>query len=71
MPLSDVHLPQFTADTVPEPIPPVVRDKLRIAFPDEIEEILKTLRWSHTNGCFYFIRWGLFVGVETDGFIHS
>jgi hypothetical protein len=51
-------------------IPETVAASIRRAFRDH-EEILRALRWDALNRCFYFMRWGMFVGVETDGYIHS
>lgn len=41
------------------------------AFPDQAEEILKTVWWSGITGCWLFQRWGMTIGVEPDGYIHS
>lgn len=68
---SDIHAPTHTADAVPQPIPPVVDLAIRRAFPKEAFEILKTLHWNGMGGHFYFQRWGMYVGVETDGYIHT
>lgn len=48
-----------------------VYEALKSAWPDQAAEILTELKWSSLNGCYYFIRWGMFVGVETDGYIHT
>ena len=39
------------------------------AFPKDPESILASLRWSGDH--FSFIRWGMYIGVELDGYIHS
>ena len=36
-----------------------------------IEDIMDALRWDSMNGCFAFWWTGIFVGVETDGHIHT
>lgn len=67
--LSDIHFPLMTADAVPQPIPAVVRDAIHKAFPKDALEILRELRWNRDH--FYFRRWGMYVGVERDGYIHT
>jgi hypothetical protein len=39
------------------------------SFPRQADEILHTLRWSSDH--YSFVRWGMYVGIETDGHIHS
>lgn len=51
----------------PEPIQQAIRD----AFPKDAADILRTLRWHSYESFYSFERWGMFVGVETDGHIHS
>ena len=63
--------PLLTTDTVPQPITDVVAQAIRRSFPKECEDILKTLHWNAFGRHFYFERWGMYVGVETDGYIHS
>ena len=29
------------------------------------------LEWDYTMGCYYFVRNGMFHGVEVDGYIHT
>ncbi len=41
------------------------------AWPDQAVEILEQLRRDSMNGCYYFNRWGMYVGVEYDGYIHT
>lgn len=40
-------------------------------FPKECEEILKSLRHDTICNFWHFTRWGMFVGVEKDGYIHT
>jgi len=47
----------------------VVIASVRKSFPDQAQEILKDLRWRGDH--FAFNRWGMYVGVETDGHIHT
>ena len=49
----------------------VVIDAISNAFPKESKEILASLQYDGILGCWYFTRWGMFVGVELDGYIHS
>lgn len=56
----------------PEKVPTqTVIDSIKKSFPKDAMEILDSLRFDHIMKCFYFTRWGMFVGVELDGFIHS
>lgn len=49
--------------------PQVVIDSIKNAFPKEATEILKSLRWSGDH--YSFNRWGMYVGVELSGEIHT
>lgn len=31
----------------------------------------KSLKWDSLNGCYYFMRHGMYLGVELDGHVHS
>ena len=44
---------------------------LRNAWPTQADEILATLKYDSLMGCWYFVRWGQYVGIESDGFIHT
>jgi hypothetical protein len=35
------------------------------------QKILAELKWSPIDGCYFFHLYGMFVGVEVDGYIHS
>jgi hypothetical protein len=35
------------------------------------ERIMKEMRWSSIDGCWYIDIHGMLVGIETDGYIHS
>jgi hypothetical protein len=50
-------------------IPDKVSEAIKQAFPKDANEILDSLRWSGDH--FSFNRWGMYVGVELDGYIHS
>jgi hypothetical protein len=41
------------------------------AFPREAQEIIASLRWHGLDVMWSFLRWDHFVGIETDGEIHS
>ena len=47
----------------------VVTDAIRKAFPVEHGKILTTLRKASDH--YSFQRWGMYVGVEPDGYIHT
>lgn len=58
------------------PITDVVIAAIRKSFSkDDVEDIrtgiLAQVQWDHLNGCYYFNRWGMYVGVERDGHIHT
>lgn len=59
----------YTRD--PEPSRETVRLALQSAFPDQWEKVLKDMRWSSIDGCWYYDLYGMTVGIETDGYIHS
>ena len=52
-------------------IPRAVLDSILKSYPDQAVEILQDLHHSHTNDCYFFHRWGMYVGVEYDGYIHT
>jgi hypothetical protein len=49
----------------------VVIESIGSSFPTNADSILQDLKWSSINGCYYFERWGMWVGCEVDGYIHS
>lgn len=54
--------------TIPEPVKNAIRD----AWPDKADEIIASLRHHKGFDEYYsFVRWGMFVGVELDGYIHT
>ena len=50
-------------------IPRAVIDAIIKAWPDQAVEILSQLQFSGDH--FSFTRWGMYVGVEFDGYIHT
>lgn len=50
-------------------IPDGVSESIKKSFPDQALEILSSLRWSYDH--YSFQRWGMYVGVELDGYIHT
>lgn len=50
-------------------IPNTVIESIKKSFSDQYTEILKQLKWNRDH--FYFERWGMYVGVELDGYIHT
>jgi hypothetical protein len=64
----------------PEPERSILEAALRAAFPDSADAILATPwphgegkgpRWDSLCGCWLFQRWGMTIGVERDGYVHS
>lgn len=49
----------------------VVTQAIRDAFPRSAYEILPKLRWHPGDDMYSFVKWGMFVGVEKDGYIHT
>ena len=52
-------------------IPDAVIASITRAFPDQAQEILESIQRDGISQCYYFLRWGLYVGVEDDGYIHT
>lgn len=53
-------------------VPQVVIDSIRNNYPPEQSyTILLDLQWDSLNGCFSFVRDGVYYGVEKDGYIHT
>ena len=50
-------------------IPQAVLEAIARAWPDQAVEILAERR--HNRDHWYFQRWGMYVGVEYDGYIHT
>lgn len=46
-------------------------DAIIRAWPDQAVEIFAQLQHDGLSGCYFFTRWGLYVGVEYDGYIHT
>jgi hypothetical protein len=45
---------------------------IREAFPKHAEDIIQNhLRYDYLNGNFFFTMWGMYIGIEKDGYIHS
>jgi hypothetical protein len=61
--------PLVKADRDFKVIPDVVSASIKQAFSSQADEILKQLSWSGDH--FSFNRWGMYVGVECDGYIHT
>ena len=49
---------------------PIV-DAIIKAWPDQAVEILGELKYDHLNGCYFLNRWGMYVGIEENGYIHT
>lgn len=50
-------------------IPDAVRDSIIKTWPDQAVAILEQIRPARDH--WYFTRWGMYVGVEYDGYIHT
>jgi hypothetical protein len=50
---------------------PKVKESIMEAFPKDGDEIMKDLMFHFRDNYWSFKRWGCFVGVEQDGYIHS
>ena len=53
--------------SAPEKMPEAVLASMTRRYP----EFLKDLKWDGLNRCYFFIRAGMFHGVELDGHIHT
>lgn len=53
-------------------IPEAVKKAILAAWPDQADEIISELRHHKGFDEYYsFQRWGMFVGIELDGYIHT
>jgi hypothetical protein len=59
--------PGFEINLVPE----VVYEAIFKAWPDQATEVVEQLGYDSLNGNWHFNRWGMYVGVEDDGYIHT
>jgi hypothetical protein len=68
----------------PDTIPQAVRDSLvrwakqhpskvrdTITGEESVLPMPPSVEWDGMNGCYYFIRNGMYHGVELDGYIHT
>ena len=49
----------------------VVIESIRKSFPQQAEEILSDLKYDSIMKCWYFVRNGIFTGIESCGYIHQ
>ena len=56
---------------VTEPDRQTVADAVGRAFPNDATEVLREMRWDGICGCWMIERWGMWIGIETDGYVHS
>jgi hypothetical protein len=54
-----------------EPDRATVAEAVRKAFPYHHERILREMRWDGLMGCWMVEYCGMYVGIETDGYVHS
>lgn len=52
-----------------EALPDAVVAAVTRTWPDQAAEILPLIR--HNLDHYYFERWGMYVGIEYDGYIHT
>ena len=62
--------------TLQEPEPdrdPLLRGLVAAFGAEEAANVLgdPSLRWDGLLGCWTFTRWGMLIGVEPDGYVHS
>lgn len=55
----------------PKNAPPRVVESIVRAFPKDAAVIIRELRFHGFDRFWSFERWGMFVGVELDGYIHT
>lgn len=55
----------------PEPDRKTVEEHIKRAFPHDWEKVMREMRWSSLEGCWFIIYAGMTVGIEKDGYIHS
>lgn len=51
--------------------PDIVLEAIKKAFPTHADDIIKELKYDSLCDFWHFNRWGTFIGVERDGYIHS
>lgn len=54
-----------------EPHRKIMEDAIRKAWPEDADAIIASVRWDSLLGCWFFERFGMTIGVEKDGCIHS
>ena len=55
-----------------EPDRETVRGEVEKAFPyPEGVDVMRLMKWDGVMGCWTIVMRGIFVGIETDGYIHS
>lgn len=52
-----------------EVLPKAVINAVLKAWPDQATEILASIK--HNYDHYFFERWGMYVGIEYDGYIHT
>ena len=52
-------------------LPKAVIDAIYKRFPDDAIQILQEIAYDNMNGCYFFTRWGMYIGIEEDGYIHT
>ena len=56
-----------TYQTFPEPVFSAILKR----WPECYRDILAKVQWDSLNGCYYVAWAGMYVGIETDGYIHT
>ena len=67
--LDAVLLPHDKVGVGPNSIPVAVMQRIIKAWPDQAVEILREIQFAGDH--YSFTRWGMYVGVEYDGYIHT
>jgi hypothetical protein len=59
----------------PRIITDIVINALKERFPNDTccirNNILNEVEWDSMNRCYYIERWGMYIGIEENGYIHS
>lgn len=54
-----------------EPDRQTVRAAVESAWPHEASTILHEMKWDGLAGCWLVERYGMTIGIERDGYVHS
>ena len=54
-----------------EPDRATVKAAVVQSWPHEADAIMREMKWDGLNGCWFIERYGMVIGIERDGYIHS